>query len=232
MDYSMDCSMPVFPVLHYLLDFAQIYVHWVSDVIQPSHPLPSPSPSAFTLSRHQSPFQWVGSTHQVAKMLELQLHTICRWLPKFYLQPCLPPKFQRLISNSQLDIYISMSTSPTSQPCPRKITSSPVPPCLFFCKTLEIALSTTLCPCWKLDIFMLPFFVQTVSFYVLTAYWIYLSLFHCPFFIEGTSSIVLIIVSASKLVSLYAVLTFSICSLHCNLSDCFSNGIFSYPSLA
>ena len=48
----MDCSMPGFPVFHYLPDFAQTHVHWVSDAIQPSHPLLSPSP-AFNLSQHQ-----------------------------------------------------------------------------------------------------------------------------------------------------------------------------------
>ena len=35
----MDCSTPGFPVLHYLLEFSQIHVHWVCDAIQPSHPL-------------------------------------------------------------------------------------------------------------------------------------------------------------------------------------------------
>ena len=47
--------------------------HWVSDAIQPSHPLSSPSPSPFNLSQHQNLFQWVSSSHQVAKILELQL---------------------------------------------------------------------------------------------------------------------------------------------------------------
>ena len=61
-----------FPVLHHLSDFAQIHVHWVSDAIQPSYPLSSPSPPAFNLSQHQDLFQWVGSSHQVAKVLELQ----------------------------------------------------------------------------------------------------------------------------------------------------------------
>ena len=46
----MDCSTPGFPVLHYLLEFAQTYVHWVDDAIPPSHPLSPPSPPAFNLS--------------------------------------------------------------------------------------------------------------------------------------------------------------------------------------
>ena len=67
----MDCRTPGFPVLHYLLEFAQTHVHCLSDDIQPPHPL---SPFSFTvlnLSRHQGLFQWVGSLHQVAKVLEL-----------------------------------------------------------------------------------------------------------------------------------------------------------------
>ena len=50
----MDCSMPGSPVLHHLPDFVQIHVHEVGDAIQPSHPLSSPSPPAFSLSQHQS----------------------------------------------------------------------------------------------------------------------------------------------------------------------------------
>ena len=49
----MDCSTPGFPILHHLLELAQTHVHWVSDAIQPTHPLSSPSPPAFTLSQHQ-----------------------------------------------------------------------------------------------------------------------------------------------------------------------------------
>ena len=57
----MDYSMPGFPVHHQLPEFTQTYVHWVSDAIQPSHPLSSPSPPAFSLSQHQGLFQWVSS---------------------------------------------------------------------------------------------------------------------------------------------------------------------------
>ena len=67
----MDCSTPGLPVHHQLLELAQTHVHWVSDAIQPSHPLSSPSP-AFNLSQHQGLFQWVSSSHQVAKVMELQ----------------------------------------------------------------------------------------------------------------------------------------------------------------
>ena len=50
---SMDCRMPGLSVHHQLPEFAQTHVHWVSDTIQPSHPLSSPSPPAFNLSQHQ-----------------------------------------------------------------------------------------------------------------------------------------------------------------------------------
>ena len=69
----MDCSTPGSSVLHYLLEFAKIHVHWVSDAMQPSHSLVPPSPFAFSLSQHQGLFQWTGSSYQVAKLLELQL---------------------------------------------------------------------------------------------------------------------------------------------------------------
>ena len=69
----MDCSTPGFPVHHQLPELAQTHVHWVGEAIQPSHPLSSPSPLAFNLSQHQGLFQWVSSSHQVAKVLEFQL---------------------------------------------------------------------------------------------------------------------------------------------------------------
>ena len=53
----LDCSTPGFPVHHHLLELAYTHVHWVSDAIQPSCPLSSPSPSAFSLSQHQGLFQ-------------------------------------------------------------------------------------------------------------------------------------------------------------------------------
>ena len=69
----MDCSTPGVPVHHQLPEFYQTHVHWVSDAIQPSHPLSSPSHPAFNLSQHQGLFQWVSSSYQVAKVLEFQL---------------------------------------------------------------------------------------------------------------------------------------------------------------
>ena len=69
----MDCSLPGLPVHHQLPEFTQTHVHLAGDAIQPSHPLLSPSPPAFNLSQHQGLFQWVSSSHQVAKVLEFQL---------------------------------------------------------------------------------------------------------------------------------------------------------------
>ena len=68
-------------LLHYLPEFAQIHVHWVGDAIWPSHLLLPPSPFTFHLSQHQGLFQWVVSSYQVAKVLELQLqHQSFRWI--------------------------------------------------------------------------------------------------------------------------------------------------------
>jgi len=69
----MNCSTPGLPVHHQLLEFTQTHIHWVSDAIQPSHPLSSPYPPASKPSQHQSLFQWVNSSHEVAKVLEFQL---------------------------------------------------------------------------------------------------------------------------------------------------------------
>ena len=57
-------SMPDFPVLHYLPAFVETHAHWVSDAIQPSHPLSLPSSLALNLSQHQGLFQWVSSSYQ------------------------------------------------------------------------------------------------------------------------------------------------------------------------
>ena len=66
----MNHSMPGLPVHHQLLEFTQTHVHWAGDAIQPSHPLSSPSPPATNPSQHQGLFQWVDTSHEVAKVLE------------------------------------------------------------------------------------------------------------------------------------------------------------------
>ena len=69
----MDWSMSGFHVLHCLPEFAQNFAHWVHDAIQPSHLLSPPSPPALNLSQFQGLFQQLNPSHQVAKVLELQL---------------------------------------------------------------------------------------------------------------------------------------------------------------
>ena len=69
----MNRSTPGLPVHHQLPEFTQTHVYWVGDAIQPSHSLSSPSPPALNPSQHQSLFQWVNSSHEVAKVLEFQL---------------------------------------------------------------------------------------------------------------------------------------------------------------
>ena len=79
----MNRSTPGLPVHHQLLEFTQTHVHRVSDAIQPSHPLSSPSPPAPNSSQHQGLFQWVNSSCEVAKVLEFQLqHQSFQWTPR------------------------------------------------------------------------------------------------------------------------------------------------------
>ena len=94
----MNCSTPGLPVHHKLPEFTQTHGHQVGDAIQPSHPLLSPSPPAPNPSQHQGIFQWVNSSHDVAKVLEFQLqHQSFQWTPRTYLlqdglvgSPCSP----------------------------------------------------------------------------------------------------------------------------------------------
>ena len=79
----MNCSTPGLPIHHQLPEFTQTHVHRVSDAIQASHPLSSPSPPAPNPSQHQSLFQWVNSSHEVANPHLQQLEKACRhqWRP-------------------------------------------------------------------------------------------------------------------------------------------------------
>ena len=121
----MNCSTPGLPVHHQLLGFTQTHVHRVGDAIQPSHPLSSPSPPAFNLSQHQGPFKWVSSSHQVAKVLELQLqHQSFQWTPSTDLlqgglvgSPCSPRGAQESSPSPQFKsinfLVLSFLHSPT-----------------------------------------------------------------------------------------------------------------------
>ena len=68
-----NCSTPGLLVHHQLPEFTQTHVHQASDAIQPFHPLSSPSPPAPNPSQYQSLFQWVNSSHEVARVLDFQL---------------------------------------------------------------------------------------------------------------------------------------------------------------
>ena len=70
---AINHSTPGLPVYHQFPEFTQTHVHWVGDAIQPSHPLSSPSSPAPNPSQHQGLFQWLNSSHEVAKVLEFQL---------------------------------------------------------------------------------------------------------------------------------------------------------------
>ena len=120
----MVCSMPSFPVLHYFPWFAQTHLHQISDTIQPSHPLSPPSPPAFNLSQHQGLFQWVGSLHQVAKILELQLqHQSFHWV------------FRVSFRIDWFDLLVSRD-SQESSPAPQFESISSSAFCLSYCPAL------------------------------------------------------------------------------------------------
>ena len=114
----MDCSMPGFPVLHYFIQFAQTHVHWVGDAIQPSHPLSSPSPPAFNLFQNQGLFQWVDSSHLVAKVVELSasasifLMNIQDWFPLGWTGLILLSKgLSKFFSNNNIQKHVFLPLS-------------------------------------------------------------------------------------------------------------------------
>ena len=115
----MNCSTPGLPVHHQLLEFTQIHVHRVGDAIQPSHPLSSPSLPVPNPSQHQSLFQWVNSSHEVAKVLELQLHiSPSKGLISFRMDWLDLLKFKglsRVFSNNTVQKHQFFSAQPSSQ---------------------------------------------------------------------------------------------------------------------
>ena len=124
----MDCSTPGIPVHHQHPELAQTHLHRFSDAIPPSHPQSSPFPLAFNLSKHQGVFQWVSVSHQVAKVLELQLQhpmniqyineysvlpmNIQDWLPLGWtgLISLLPKGFSRVFSKTTVQKHQFFST--------------------------------------------------------------------------------------------------------------------------
>ena len=124
----MNRSTPGLPVHHQLPEFTQSHVHWVRDVIQPSHPLSFHSPLAPNPSQHQSLFQWVNSSHEMAKVLEFQLqHQSFQWTCRtdlledgLVVSPCNPrdsqessptPQFKSINSSALSFLYSPTLTS-------------------------------------------------------------------------------------------------------------------------
>ena len=124
----MNHRTPGLPVHRQLPESTQTHVHWVDDAIQPSHPLSSPSPPTFNLSQHQSLFQRVRSSHQLAKVLKFQLqHQSYQWTPRTDLlqdglvrSPCSPrdsqessptPQFKSINSSALSFLYSPTVTS-------------------------------------------------------------------------------------------------------------------------
>ena len=119
----MNRSMPGLPVHHQLPKFTQTHVHRVSDAIQPFYPLLSPSPPAPNPSQHQGLFQWVNSSHEVAKVLEFWLqHQSFQWTPRTDLlwdgrvgPPCSPRDSQESSPTPQFKSVNSLATQLSSQ---------------------------------------------------------------------------------------------------------------------
>ena len=121
----MNLSTPGLPVHHQLLECIQTQVHWVSDAIQPSHPLSSPSPPAPNPSQHQDLFQWVSSSYEMATVLEFLLqHQSFQWTPRTDLlqdglvgSPCSPRDSQESSPTPQFKtinfLVLSFLHSPT-----------------------------------------------------------------------------------------------------------------------
>ena len=125
----MNCSTPGLPVHHQLPESTQTHIHWFSDAIQPSHPLSSPFPPALNLSQHHGLFKWVSSSHEVAKVLELQLQNQSyQWTPRtdplwdgLVGSPCSPRDSQESVPTPQFKsinpLVLSFLYSPALNPC-------------------------------------------------------------------------------------------------------------------
>ena len=129
----MDCSMPGFPVLYHLPEFALTHVHWVVNAIQPSWPLLSPFPPAFNLFQHHGFFQWVGSSHEMAKY----------WSFSFSISPSI--EYSGLISfrNDWFDLLVVQGTL-------KSLLNTTDWKHYFFCAQPSLWSSSNICP-WLLE---------------------------------------------------------------------------------
>ena len=113
----MNCSTPGFPVLHYLQEFAQTHVHWVDDVIQPSHPLSPPSLVAFNLSQHQGLFQWIDFHFRWPSYWSFSIspsNEYSGWFPLGLTGLILPSKgLSRVFSSTTVQKHQFFSTQPS-----------------------------------------------------------------------------------------------------------------------
>ena len=145
----MNGSTPGLPIPHHLPELAQTHVHWVDDAIQPSHPLQSPFPPAFNLSQHQGLFQWVSSSHQVAKGLVLQHQFFQRifstdflqnglvwspWSPRNSQESSPTPQFKSINSLAFSLLYRQQHGVNVTFIC----TGKPNKACLLYCGGLEL----------------------------------------------------------------------------------------------
>ena len=110
------------PFLSSILEFTQTHVHRVSDANQPSHPLSSPSPPTPNPSQHQRLFQWVNSSHEVAKVLEFQIqHHPSKEIPVLisyrmdWLDLLARKGLSRVFSNTTVQKHQFFSAQPSSQ---------------------------------------------------------------------------------------------------------------------
>ena len=124
----MDCSMPGFPVLHYLPEFAQMHTHWVDDAIQPSHPLSPPSllpsifPSIKVFSNESGlcirwPKYWgfsfsINSSSEYSGLISFRMH----WLDLLAIQGTLKSLFQHHSSKASILRHSAFSTVQLSHP--------------------------------------------------------------------------------------------------------------------
>ena len=145
----MDCSTPGLPVHHQLLEFTQTHICWISDVIQPSHHLLTPSPPTFNLSQHQGLFKWVVIHIRWPKLwsfsLSISPSNECSglisfrmdWLDLFAVQGTLKNLLQRHSSKASI-LQNSTSGTLSIRSKPLNLFSLPLYNCKGFSLVLEV----------------------------------------------------------------------------------------------